>query len=310
MMSVWTWAYSLSPSAAHCTWHELRPDTAAQFCDTGIVAAPYDMIRINSGRLHLASNNRVALVARGFEPGATDALGYRQKKSGREKMRDAKLAFVSLLMMLCAPAIAFTQGETGNPENWCRNGAFPMDTDFKLAKVVGQRNAKIHFLGDEGDCPKSNEAKCRMKSYLIPGDQVLVSRKFGSWVCGWYQPKKGSETVGWLPVVNLSIIDETSAPSLEQWVGIWREYDNSLNISRDGATPYLKVDGQAYWRGLGENVNEGSFAARAEPQGNRLMLEDDGCKVSLTLVGDHLIAHDNFQCGGMNVRFDGVYRRR
>ena len=224
-------------------------------------------------------------------------------------MRNAKLTLICFLV-LCAPATAFAQDATGNPENWCRNGAFPMDTDFTVAKVVGERNAKIHFLGDEEDCPQSNNAKCRKKSYLIPGDQVLVSRKFGSWICSWYQPNKDSETVGWLPAVNLSIIEQASAPSLQQWVGIWREYDNSLKISRDGNTSYLKVDGQAYWHGLGENVNEGSFAAKAKPQGNLLMLEDDGCEVSLTLVGNHVIARDNFQCGGMNVRFDGIYRKK
>jgi hypothetical protein len=187
-----------------------------------------------------------------------------------------------------------------------------MDTDFKVAKVVGQRNAKIHFLNDEEDCPKSSDAKCRKNSYLIPGDQVIVSRKFGSWMCSWYQPKKGGETVGWLPTVNLSIIDQaTPTPSLEKWVGVWRHYDNSLSIKRNGSAPELKVEGQAYWRGLGDNVNEGSFAAGAAPQGNQLILkDDDGCEVSLRLVGDYLIAHDNFQCGGMNVRFDGVYRKR
>jgi hypothetical protein len=226
-------------------------------------------------------------------------------------MRNAKLTLVCFLM-LCAPAAAYAQDATGNPENWCRNGAFPADGPvFKIARVVGQRNAKIHFLGDEEDCPQSNNAKCLKKSYLIPGNEVIVSRKFGSWMCSWYQPEEGSETVGWLPLNSLRVIEPTTTPSLEQWAGMWRDYDNRLVINTDGsASPHLRVEGQAYWRGLGDNVNEGSFAGRAKPQGNQLTIEDDGCKVSLIRVGRFLIAHDNFQCGGMNVRFDGVYRRR
>ena len=37
---------------------------------------------------------------------------------------------------------------------------------------------------------------------------------------------------------------------------------------------------------------------------------DDICKMTLRLVGEYLIADDNGECGGMNVTFDGVYRRK
>ncbi len=48
------------------------------------------------------------------------------------------------------------------------------------------------------------------------------------------------------------------------------------------------------------------------PQGNvlRVVDEEQGCEVTLTFVGTLLVAHDNGECGGMNVRFDGVYQKR
>jgi len=34
------------------------------------------------------------------------------------------------------------------------------------------------------------------------------------------------------------------------------------------------------------------------------------CKATLVLLPPFLVASDNGGCGGMNVRFDGVYRRQ
>jgi hypothetical protein len=41
-----------------------------------------------------------------------------------------------------------------------------------------------------------------------------------------------------------------------------------------------------------------------------LTLEEDMCGITLRLVGDFLVADDNGDCGGVNVTFDGVYRRK
>ena len=214
-------------------------------------------------------------------------------------------------LLLCASATAFAQAGSGNPENWCRNGFFPADgPDFKIARVVGAKGARAYFHGDEGECPKVGGLKCRTKSYLIPGDEVIVARVFGGWACGWYQPRRGSETVGWLPVESLSFAGPTPAPTLEQWVGDWRFYDQSLEIKAEGGV--LKVEGQALWRGLGDNVHVGEVNAAARPQGDVLSLveEEGGCAVTLKMVGSYLVVRDNAQCGGANVRFDGVYRKR
>ena len=222
----------------------------------------------------------------------------------------AKGILLALLMLMYASAKTPAQSINGNPANWCRNGLFPSDeAEFKLAKVIGIKETQIHFVSDNDGCPIA-DAKCRMKSYLITGNQVIVSRRYGSWVCSWYQPLKGSETVAWPPVASLVISEPRASPALEKWIGQWTYGDQSLNIRRDSKAGFLMVKGDAIWRGTGNNVHEGSVGAGSLPQGNKLVVTEEECRVTLKLVGDYLVASDNSECGGMNVRFNGVYRKR
>ena len=222
---------------------------------------------------------------------------------------------VLLLLALasCATAIASAQDESGNPANWCRNGAFTSDAkEFRLARVVGERRERVYFYGDDDDCPKP-DAKCRQKAYVVPGDALLVSRTFGDWVCAWYQPAKGHETVGWVAAKQLSVTEPEKNPPLASWLGEWEFYSDSLNIKRGAKAGRLRVEGEAFWHGANpENIHTGGVSAEAAPAGNTLMIDegDDICKMTLRLVGDYLIADDNGECGGANVTFDGVYRRK
>ena len=228
-------------------------------------------------------------------------------------------SIVVLLFVLSIPATSLAQSSLGNPENWCRNGAFPQeDSGFKLAKVQGaknkknKKNKKIHFLNDNKDCPKAGDPKCIERSYVIEGDEVLITRKYGNFVCSWYEPKRGYETVGWLPAENLVIVEHKANPSLKEWLGIWRDGDQTLNIKPEGETGFLHVQGKAYWPGLRTNyhtVHEGSVESRSRPQGNEVVLEQDICVVRLRLIGHLLIASDNLECGGANVSFRGVYQK-
>ena len=223
----------------------------------------------------------------------------------------ARMILLVLLMLTCVFVEEDAAQQAGeNPANWCRNGLFPSEgTEFKLAQVNGLKGNRIHFLSDDEGCP-DDKAKCKKSSYLIPGNRVLISKSHGPWVCSWYQPRKGSETVGWLPAESLVISPEQDTrPAVERWVGLWKYYDNSLSIRRDGRAGLLRVKGDAIWRGLGDNVHVGSVEDSAQPQGIELILTEGECRVSLRLIGDYIVASDNYECGGANVRFDGVYRR-
>ena len=214
-----------------------------------------------------------------------------------------------LLLLTCAATTATAQEGEDYPATWCRNGLFASDkAEFKLAKIGGNWTARIHFYSDDEDCP-ADSVKCETKRYLITGDEVLVSRRYGRWICGWYQPRKGDETVGWLPADKLVMSSPPRRPVLKDWIGLWKYEGKSLNIRRDIKSGFLKVKGYAIWEGANANVHVGGIDAAAQPQGSELVLVEEECSVSLKLVGDYLVASDNSQCGGVNVRFDGVFRR-
>jgi hypothetical protein len=218
-----------------------------------------------------------------------------------------------LVALCCAPTRAAAQDAGGNPANWCRNGAFTRDAEeFRTARVNGRRGSRVHFSGDDEGCPGPS-AKCRQKAYLVPGDEVLTSRTFGDWVCAWYQPARGSEKVGWLPADRLNVVEPAARPTLASWLGAWGFYNNSLRVKRGRAAGSLLVEGMATWQGVNPgNVHVGDFLIEAAPVGNVLSLGDapEDCLVKLRLVGPYLVASDNKQCGGVNVTFDGVYRRK
>lgn len=223
-----------------------------------------------------------------------------------------KLIFF-LFIFLVFTFQVFAQLE-GNPENWCRNGAFPHDSDdYKLAKIKGKKGERIYFYGDENDCP--NEKNCRRKSYLIPNDEVIVSRTFGNWACGWFQPRKGSETVGWITVDKLEFVNSNEKPETKDWIGEWNYYDNSINIKPAKKAGFFDIKGNAFWKGLGDNIHIGELDSTSKPDGNVLKIgEDDkgeyACKVTMRLLGRYLIASDNLNCGGANVTFSGVYLKK
>jgi hypothetical protein len=171
---------------------------------------------------------------------------------------------LALLLLLCAPATAAAQGTDDYPANRCRSGLFPSDdAGFKPAKVGGNWTARVHFFNDD-DCPLY-EAKCETKRYLVTGDQVLVSRTYGRWVCGWYQPRKGGETVGWLLADKLVVSEPPARPATANWVGSWKYAGKSLDIRR-GEAGLLKVKGHAVWEGAGANARVGGVEAEARPR--------------------------------------------
>lgn len=225
-------------------------------------------------------------------------------------------ALILLLLLCCAASRAGAQeerrGQEGAaPENSCSDGTFTGDGgEFKLARVVGGPRERAYFYGDGEGCP-GPAAKCRQRAYVTPGDEVVVSRTFGDWVCSWYQPARGRETVGWIQAQRLEVSGADGATQPASWLGAWEFYDASLRVSRGARPGALRVSGEAFWRGANpENVHTGEFSGEAVPAGNVLTIGDDVCRVTLRLVGAYLVVGDNKQCGGVNVTFDGVYRRR
>ena len=224
------------------------------------------------------------------------------------------IAITAVLIAMLCTANAQTPG---NPENWCRNGAFPTDSqDFKIGKVKSGPKAakKVYFYNDYADdCPTSE--KCREKSYIVPGNEVIVSRVYKSFACSWYIPAKGIGTTGWIPLADLEISEVNKKPPIRSWLGDWEFADNSISFTENKLAGYLNVTGEAYWHGLGDNVHIGELDGREMPVGNIINFgsadtDEYACKATIRLIGNFLVVDDNSNCGGMNVRFNGVYRRK
>jgi hypothetical protein len=226
-----------------------------------------------------------------------------------------RLVLTSLALFAChlLPASPAYAQLKGNPDNACRNGYFPREsTNYRLAKIKGAAGDKIHFHGDDSErCP--DDAACRLKTYVIPGDEVLVSRTLGKFACSWFQPGKGSETVGWIETDRLAWQENTRPPAMRDWLGEWRAYDNAIRISTSKAAGSLAIKGEAIW-GSGARTHTGELDYDAKPSAGKMKFGDGtdelDCQVTMQLVGKHLVVGDNLHCGGANVSFSGVYRKK
>lgn len=215
-----------------------------------------------------------------------------------------------ILAALAAPALATTQ--TVAPYG-CRNGAFPGEiATVTLGRVTGPAAAPLPVFDDDRGCPQA--ARCRQRVPIPAGTTVLVSRREAGWACVWWARPARDEVVGWVRADRV-----VAAPTLGSagLAGTWEAPAHAeLTFRRDPAGA-LRVEGSARWQGLGDNVHEGELdgpVAVREPRPGEVRgiyrdgPDSTGCAAEFLRLGALLVAHDNGRCGGMNVRFDDVYR--
>lgn len=211
-----------------------------------------------------------------------------------------------LLLGMTSPSLA-QNGDEGD----CRNGGFPMENrDFGVAKVVA---ARAYFLSDTDGCPGA-EPRCRQKSYVIRGNEVLTGRAKGPYICAYFPNRLGG-AAGWIDQKLLKPLPIDRNPPLSAWPGWWSDFGNPFaRISRQGNTLYLKAE--AWWPGPERErdwppgwPHSGGSEGKFIPKGNQAHFSSDGCEVDFTLAGKYIIAADNGQCGGANVRLNGIYQR-
>lgn len=218
---------------------------------------------------------------------------------------------MKLTLLIALFAFSASGQIAGNPANWCRGGFFTREAEsFQIGTV---KPAKAYFYGDDRDtCP--GDANCRLKSYVVKRDQVVISKIFGGFACAWFTPKKGYETVSWMRLDDLTLSKPPERPPLRAWIGEWIYGDNSISFSDNKLAGFLNVTGNAMWRGLGDNVHVGELDGRYAPEGSQINYSDGDdmydCKASLHLVGPYLVVDDNQHCGGANVTFSGIYRKK
>jgi hypothetical protein len=196
-------------------------------------------------------------------------------------------------------------------DDMCRNGLFPSQQEFQVA-AVGRAVPKLYFFNDWDGCPQKG-ATCQTKAYVVPGDRLLIGKTHGEWSCAWYQGKS-RETVGW--VRNNDLVTQAQAPvQTAGWLGTWKQVykgPGRIVVSHVGDT--LQVDGQTRWIGqntenFGELLGQLAISGRHGHLGPAIGKETYECGADMTRIGEFLIVHDNGRCGGLNVRFDGLYVR-
>jgi hypothetical protein len=124
-----------------------------------------------------------------------------------------------------------------------------------------------------------------------------------------------------MPGSRLSALPVSATPPLKAWFGNWVSGGNTIEIKLDGNL--LAGSGHAAWPSVDPLPHPPSggrkaakFSARSYPSANRIDFKNGAwndqteCVVSLVLVDRWLVAEDNSNCGGKNVTFTGVYRRR
>ncbi|MGX9217261.1 hypothetical protein ACWV27_02440 [Massilia varians] len=197
--------------------------------------------------------------------------------------------------------------------DFCRNGGFPREQDdLGLGVVQGAKNEKVHFLEDYDGCP-SKCAACKRPAYLVPGDEVLVSKRTAGFACVWYQGRK-HESVGWIPAAKLDLLPAATLDPVRDWLGTWSDGAGTIRIWPAPGLGRMQIESTLRWDGgAGPNgeprANFGGMHGVLEVQGAKASAAEGACQVVLTRIGRYLVADDDGDCGGINVRHTGVYVR-
>jgi hypothetical protein len=209
------------------------------------------------------------------------------------------LAFASV-------ASAASAEDTGNPPDWCRNGAFALSQDnIKLARVGKKPALILEDSGQKKGCPQAG-AKCALGGDAAkPGTEVLINAALPGYSCAYVPSQDGDG--GWVSNSDITVEQPqpTVKPPITAWVGKWKYGDDTeIEIAIKGGK--LAISGND----TSADGNEGDFETKASPKDNKIHVTDNApCEVWMTLVGNYLVARDNQQCGGMNVSFTGVYTK-
>jgi hypothetical protein len=219
------------------------------------------------------------------------------------------LATIVLLAVLGASAVRAQAVDLS-----CSNGSFPTERKIGLAKVTG--GDRLVFLKDSDGCPNP-QASCLQRAYVVVGDEMLTGRTFGAYTCAFY-PSPGGGSAGWVLSARLSALAVDPSPPLAAWAGHWANIDDTIDLKVKGAM--LVADGDAYWPSAHPSTsqfpggpNVGDLSGSATPKGNVVVFTDNdpnGCAATATLIGTLLVVADNGGCGGQNVSFNAVYKRK
>jgi hypothetical protein len=121
----------------------------------------------------------------------------------------------------------------------------PADNWVGLA-MIGKELPRVGFVSPSTEklreCPSATPT-CRLTSYLMPANRVLVGSSVDGFRCVTFRSADGRATSGFIP--SAALVDQvTASPALADWAGRWvRDDEASITIKVEGAA--LTVGGQA-----------------------------------------------------------------
>jgi hypothetical protein len=205
----------------------------------------------------------------------------------------------------------------------CLGIDFDVNHSASIAKLANGK-PQVNFIKSDWEdaaCPADGEA-CLQKSYLVPGDMVLVGKTNAAFSCVAYQSAADPQqrwTNGWLPAASLTPVTPAPSPAREDWLGAWVHADGEIDI-KDAANGGVTIHGEAIYRAA-QDTHNGVIDATAKPEQGVLAFADDGsvafdkagadaCLVRMRRADALLVVEDNGHCGGVDVTFTGFYRKK
>jgi hypothetical protein len=219
-----------------------------------------------------------------------------------EPVMKASLFAITLFTALAASA------QKPAPDAICDLGGFPANTPIRI--LQGADPVPYRFACQE-------RVGC-IDGQLNPGLLVAVGPQKDGWTC-----VTGSDsTYGWVPTSRLTPVPADPRIPLADWFGVWHQdtnirgiKDDRLQITPGNVPGTLHIAGNAYWYGRPGLAHFGGVNAEAAPVGLYLHAVEDGklsgCVLNLRYdpVAHAINAFDNGHCGGLHVRFSGVWAR-
>ena len=110
-----------------------------------------------------------------------------------------------------------------------------------IAKSTGCRRSRARPATGSISTATAGDQSCRLEAYVIRNDEVIVSRTFGKFACSWFQPRNGTETVGWIETDGDCVAGSIRPPAELDWLGEWRAYDDFIRISKSKEAGVLAI---------------------------------------------------------------------
>lgn len=181
---------------------------------------------------------------------------------------------------------------------------------IKVAYVTATTTSLAETLySKQYSCPESDE--CKTSDQIKKNTELLVGKNYHDYTCV-YSKDVG---MGWVKIEDVKIDSNQADIILKDWVGDWGinwggGAFEKINISLSGNI--LSAYGEAVYVSDTQH-NFGEFSATTTPDGSVAVFKQGDssytCIVTTKRVGKYLLVADNGECGGMNVRFSGLYSR-